>query len=396
MTRSTLGVSWTQPANKGLIRQINEARVLDVLRVNGPTARARIAQITGLSPATVTQITAQLIEHARIREADSVRSTRGRPAQLLELDRSHVRVIGIDISREHLVAVAIDLTGEVVLRRRMTRRGTDAHTAVDDVTTLIGRLRKDVSSQELVGVGIAVSGTVDAEQGSVVHSGLLGWDDVPLAPLVAERTGLPVKVERYVDSLASAITLFGGDAAQRILIVNVAPSIGVSIVLGGQIHRQRQGRSGPIAHTRIDLAHDSGAACHCGRRGCIETVASQWGIEQQLRADGRELPPQDWASSDDGAVSDTLATGGIILGRALANIAKALDIERVVVAAPGSMLGTFADHAEEAFDAEFDQPETVAPWTVSTSDDTAAARGAACGVLGAMFYVDVNATQPRD
>lgn len=388
-------LTWAQPANKGLIRQINETRVLDVLRIHGPTARARIAQITGLSPATVTQITAQLIENCRLREADSVRGTRGRPAQLLELDPTHVRVIGVDVSSDRLLAVALDLTGTVALRKRMTRRGAGVTAAVDDIATLIGRVWKEIADRELVGIGIGVSGAVDPEHGAIVHSGLLGWDDVPLADLVSARIGLPVQVARYVDCLASAITLFGDTPAQRLLIANVAPSIGVSIVLGGQIHRQYRGRSGPIAHSRIDLAGESGRLCHCERRGCVETVSSQWGIAQVLDEQGcREAPPA-WSTSDSGVVRDALDQGGTVLGRALATVAKALNVERVVISAPAHMRGVFADRAEQAFAGEFDAPEAIPPWTVAGTDEVASARGAACGVLGALFYVDVNAQRPN-
>lgn len=385
------GRAWARPANKALIREINASRILDVLRTNGATTRSRLADQTGLSAATVTQITANLIASGRVREADSIRALRGRPAHLLELDPTRVRVIGIDVSDHQLSAVALDLTGAIVLRETRSRGGDDTASAVDDIAAVVHDIQAELTDHEVVGLGLAVSGTVDAGQGMIVHSGLLGWDDVPLALLVEDRVELPTRLARYVDCLAWAITLFGDTAAQRLVIVNVAPSIGVSLVLAGQIQRQHLGRSSAIAHARVDLAGDGGRECHCGRHGCVETVASQWGISALLRERSEEVPSSEWAYPQSSVVNETLAHGGTVLGRVIAGIARVLDAERVVVAAPAGMQTLYAQCAQQAFEAEFDSPSTTPAWAVTDADEVAAARGAACRALADVFYVDVNA-----
>ena len=100
--------------SKALIREINEALVLDVVRAHRPVARARIAAETGLSPATVTGITARLLGAGLLTETDVVRSTGGRPARLIDLGTDAVLAAGVRLSDTEAYVVLVNLRGDVV------------------------------------------------------------------------------------------------------------------------------------------------------------------------------------------------------------------------------------------------------------------------------------------
>ena len=97
--------------SKALIREINEALVLDVVRRSGTTSRAEITSVTGLSPATVTGISSQLVRDGLLVESDVLRGTGGRPARLIELGRDAIVAAGVRLSPD-AVEVARGLIGD--------------------------------------------------------------------------------------------------------------------------------------------------------------------------------------------------------------------------------------------------------------------------------------------
>src|SRR3954447_14286948 len=97
----------------GLTRDLNRAAILRLIGLSGPIARTSIASRLGLSPATVTSITRELIESGIVRTADRAPSRGGRPALLLEIDSRSAHAFGVKIAPDHLVGVVVDLDGDV-------------------------------------------------------------------------------------------------------------------------------------------------------------------------------------------------------------------------------------------------------------------------------------------
>src|SRR4029078_818045 len=95
----------------GLPRDLNRAAILRLIGLSGPIARTSIAKRLGLSPATVTSITRELIESGIVRTADPAASRRGRPALLLEIVSRSAHAFGVKIAPDHLVGVVVDRDG---------------------------------------------------------------------------------------------------------------------------------------------------------------------------------------------------------------------------------------------------------------------------------------------
>jgi len=125
-----------------------------------------------------------------------------------------------------------------------------------------------------VGVGVAAGGWVDRADGVIVEHAPLGWRDVEVRQLLADATGLPVRVDNHARALARAEQLFG-DARARTSVVHlfVGNMIDAAFATGGRIHHGPQSAAGSVAH--LPLAGRT-ERCVCGWRGCLQAVAGSY------------------------------------------------------------------------------------------------------------------------
>ncbi|MRG60245.1 ROK family protein [Agromyces sp. CFH 90414] len=372
--------------SKALIREINEALVLDVVRARGPVARAFIAAQTGLSPATVTGITGRLLHAGVLVETDVVRGTGGRPARLLALGREAVFAVGVRLTAREAYVALTDLAGEIVADHREQLASTALADAVDAVVTSVDAVTRRQASGEVVGIGIAVSGVVDQAGGRVRHSGTLGWENVPLRAELARALDAPVVLDSHVNAFASAGLLYDGRLEGRDLIVfSVGQSLGASVVVQGRIHRGFDASAGGFAHWRG--VGDADRPCHCGAQGCLETWGSRWGIERELARRGIEAG----LDADPGEVEPVLDEAARQLGVAMANASKMFGPEGVIVAfAPELDLERLSRGVEAAFQAEFAHGNTAAPsLDLVIGAEAEVAKGAAYEVLAPFFTAEV-------
>ncbi|MCT9819340.1 ROK family protein [Microbacterium sp. W1N] len=372
--------------SKALIREINEALVLDVVRARQPVARAVIAATTGLSPATVTGITGKLLSTGLLAEADVVRGTGGRPARPLRLGRDAVFAAGVRLAASEAIVVLVDLTGEVVDTHREPVPSTHPDEAAAAIVRGVEHVAAARADAALIGVGVAVSGMVDQAGGVVRHSGAQQWEDVPLRALLADRLGVPVIIDSYVNALASGELLFAPRHEGRSLLAfTVGTSLGASVVVEGRIHRGFDGTAGGFAHWRADGAAEADRPCHCGATGCLETWASGWGLAREYERRGVTA---DTASDEIRVqVHDEAARR---LGAAMANACKMFGPERVLVAVGSEVDGdALLPRAAAVFAEQFVHEHAPAPaLDVTAADRLAFARGAAYEVLAHMFSAD--------
>jgi predicted NBD/HSP70 family sugar kinase len=366
--------------SKALIREINEALVLDIVRTQAPVSRAKITVQTGLSAASVTGITGKLIQSGLLLETEIAPSTGGRPARLLELGRDGVFAAGVRLSATEAHAVVVDLRGDVVA----THSEPLASTGPDEAATAVARAVHTASGNlesRLIGTGVAVSGVVDQASGLVRHSGAMGWAGIKFQVLLEEISGQSVIVDSYVNAYARGLLFDDDFKGREMLIFSVGASLGAAVVIEGRIQRGFNGAAGGFAHSRAITGPGPARRCHCGAEDCFETRGSLWGMRRELERSGqdRDIDPD----VDSGLIADA----ALHLGIGMANIAKVLGPEQVVVGfAPEARLGTFAEQAKGAFTSQYVHANTPPPlFDAATADPVALARGAACSVLAGLF-----------
>lgn len=366
--------------SKALIREINEALVLDVVRTQSPVSRAAITVQTGLSAASVTGITGKLIQSGLLVETEIAPSTGGRPARLLELGREGVFAAGVRLSATEAHAVVVDLRGDVVATHSEPLASTEPAEAAAAAARAV-RVAAGGREPKLIGVGAAVSGVVDQASGLVRHSGAMSWADIAFQKLLEEAADHPVIIDSYVNAYTRGLLFDDVFAGREMLIFSVGTSLGAAVVVEGRIQRGFNGSAGGFAHSRAITGPEPARHCHCGAEDCFETRGSLWGMQRELerRGQDRQLDPD--------VDSALIADAALHLGIGMANMAKVLGPGQVVAGfAPEAALGTFAEQTKDAFVRQYDHANTPPPiFDTAIADPVALARGAACSVLAGLF-----------
>jgi predicted NBD/HSP70 family sugar kinase len=312
------------PTQRQVLRTIAEA---------GPLSRTELADLLSLSKAAMTTLARDLIRDGVLRETETVYGA-GRPSIRLGIDPTCAYFIGVSLIDDPAAMVLTDLNGQI-LAHAPVRRSRDPLAIAQDVARGIGILVGDDATRRtrLAGIGVTLSGFVDQAQGTCVASTLLGWQDVPVAAIFEAATGLPTYVENDAKAVAVGEKLYGQARDVRSFsLVSLGAGIGSAHFIDGKLYRGHRGGAGEIAHCTIE---PDGQPCRCGKRGCLDTVASVNAIlgaatEAGLvctRVDDIELQ----AASGDARAIRVLHRAGSALGLAIAHIIQINDPELILI-----------------------------------------------------------------
>lgn len=252
---------------------LNQSRVLDAIRRTDRISRVEVAEQTGLTPQTVSNIVRRLLEEELVLEAGRGSSRGGKPATLLRLNATAYYAVGMHIDPANTTLVVTDLRGRVIARVR--RRTPSAQGPTRMIGSLVGAVRQIVARSQvppdrILGIGVATPGPIDAGGGFVVDPpNLPGWRTVPLREELEEGTGLPVIIDNDATAATVGERWAGGEQrAADMAFVYIGTGIGGGLVLGGQIYRGTSWNAGELGHISVD---PYGVPCPCGSRGCLET-----------------------------------------------------------------------------------------------------------------------------
>lgn len=267
-------------SNISNIKAHNLQAILRTLLHQGATSRVRIAQLTGLSTTTITNLVAELLEQGIVIEEEREPHQGGgvgRPRIPLRLVPSARYAVGVHIGVGNTRVAVADLFGQLQNYLVMSHELQDpAEEVLDRVTDLIEQAIAEtgVSRERLVGVGVGASGLVDPQTGVNVLAPNLNWRNLPIRDILSQRLGVPVYVDNNVRAMALAEAMFG--AAQDVdtlAFVYARIGVGAGFVVGGNIYRGSRAGAGEIGHTTI--IPTGGVPCRCGNTGCLETLVSE-------------------------------------------------------------------------------------------------------------------------
>ena len=319
----------------------NEHLVVRTVYDLGPISRADVARQTGLTRTTVSDVVTGLIDDGVVREIGRGQSTGGKAPILLEIDQDARLVVGLDLGEERFAGSLVNLRGEIRRTVELPVAGRDGDDAVRLVFDLLDELLDGVSAP-LLGVGIGTPGLVDSRTGTIRRAVNLDWRDLPLGAIVADRYDVPVNVAN--DSQAAALaeyTYAGEGRVPNLIAIRVGRGVGAGLILRGALFQGDGSGAGEIGHTVV--VGKDGALCRCGRTGCLETVAGMRGIENRA-TEATGTPTDLPAVRDAAARGETWATtivddAGAALGRGIAALIGALDVQRIVLLGPVTELG---------------------------------------------------------
>lgn len=256
-----------QKLNADTMKRENRSRVLRLIR-SAPLTRADLSRLTGLTTATITLITAELLQEGVIREGIKQKPRGGRPGVVLTVNPAHGFFGGVHISRTGYTVGVCDFVGNPIAQRSRAVDPDDANRSLKDMCDTLAAL---IGDERFTGIGIAAPGPLDR------HTGKLGdvanfpdWQHRSVVDGFAARFGCPVVLDNYSNALALAEYAVGTVQKKRYLELIVDAGFGSSVVhIDGDAVRLIDCELG---HTTVDIF---GARCDCGNYGCAELYVNE-------------------------------------------------------------------------------------------------------------------------
>ncbi len=315
--------------NSAVMRQSNRKLILNLIRTE-QLSRADIAESTGLTRASVTQIVDELIADGLVKEQSVIESTAlGRKRTALTLEEKAGYAFGISLHRRHAYVGVAQLCGKTLYEERIEIEGRDHTEVIDCLCERIKAIRDKLKlpQSKIIGVGISAPGPVDYRRGAILNPpNFGGWKNVPICEMVSERTGYSVLLEKDSNARALEERFFGAasDCAD-FMLVQIGAGVGSGVVSCDRLYRGKSGRSTEIGHISVRA---DGAVCDCGNVGCLEVCLNIGDLLGATRFTSWKELMNDADAADAAEILD-IAAG--YLSTAFVSAFNLFDIDKIIV-----------------------------------------------------------------
>lgn len=310
--------------------------------------------------------------------------------------------VGVDIGGTTIKMAFIDTYGEIITKWEIaTNTQNEGRQITTDISKSIFMKLDELNEpkEKLAGIGVGAPGFINMETGFIYKAVNIGWNDFPLKDRLEVDTGLPVVVDNDANLAALGEMWRGaGDGAKNLLAVTLGTGVGGGLIANGNIVHGVNGMAGEIGH--LTSVAKGGAPCNCGKTGCLETIASATGIARIatekacesndselaiiLSRDGKLTAKDvfDAASKEDALALEVVDEISFHLGLAIANLANAVNPEKIVIGGGVSKAGDLLiDHINKHF-------QTYAlPRVAQGAKIAVATLGNDAGVIGAVWLI---------
>lgn len=262
-------------------QQALQSKVIDVIYTQGPISRIDIANFTGITPATTSAITASLIESGLVTEAgeEIQQQTSGRRKILLQIVANQQFFIGSELSEKYFSFCLTDNLGTVVKSNIVSFQPPHAFTdhSSNDYLQLLKQFYHECLPYQPTAIGIALPGHFDPKQNKILTNNAI-WNQFDLLQ-IAQSFDIPVFSENNVQSMAKAQRILKtSQTDSNFLYLHISRGMFCSYMYQGEIYGSQNQRIGEIGHTTVN---PDGELCECGKRGCLQTYASEaWIIKK--------------------------------------------------------------------------------------------------------------------
>ncbi|WP_027108553.1 ROK family transcriptional regulator [Lacticigenium naphthae] len=274
-----------------MMKLANKRLILNSIRLNGPISRAKIAKQTKITPPTVSKIVKELIEEELVKESHLGESEGGRKPTLLLLKEDGYFVVSVDASSTHLRVMISNLVGEILIKKEISQSSSlSKEKFLKELVKKIREIIKTsaVDSEKILGIGVAMHGVVDIEQGTCLFSSDSGLKNIPIKESLEKELNLPVMVENNSRAMALGEFWFGKNKkGDSFSVINIGRGVGSGIITDGTLSRGAHDTAGEIGHTTISM---HGRQCGCGNKGCLETYITGEGIVKTAREEIENIP----------------------------------------------------------------------------------------------------------
>ena len=379
------------------LKRLNRSAILEMVRRAPGLTRTDIATQAQLTKATVGTGVQFLLNQGWLKEGDLQKSSGGRPGRALYFNDERHYLLGAEIGVHQLRLVACAPSGKVLEALHEPFIPTTPESTAALLAQLLRQLMRSpaVAHRENLGISVALPGTIATGDAVLRRAPNLGWKNVRfldlLRPYLPELKGVLLMDNEAKSAAFGELYFRTGKIPESLLYISAGTGIGSGMVEGSHspiLTRGVQGLAGEIGHT---ILQPGGPYCHCGNRGCAETLVSGWSIRATLGIDEKaDLIPTIESRLQEPEVIRTLCRAGEAMGMLVLNLHHTLNPAEIVLGGSLTQLGnTFLEPALTYFDANqhrlLGETQRV-PLRIVDDSTFVVARGAASQVLARAIH----------
>lgn len=338
-----------------------EKELIDLIRAHSGLTKSDLVAYTEHSRTKISGCVENLLIKKFIIENDETEYSGGRRSRAYSINGRLGFLAGIDIGATSIDIAVADLSRKVLVRKAepaLVREGPIK--ILGRVSTVLESMIREIgfSPDDVLGIGIGVPGPVDFQRGMVISPPIMpGWDKYPIIQTVSQwfpRANIVVDNDVNVMALGERYAGNGAEA-ENLIFVKIGTGIGAGIICKGEIYRGASGCAGDIGHISVSK---SGPMCHCGNKGCLESLASGPAMAERALiaaeagkspvllnryvANGNKLSAEDigvGAREGDQLSIEIIRESGEMVGDVLAGLVNFFNPEMIVIGGGVSNLG---------------------------------------------------------
>lgn len=272
------------------LKEINKKNILRLVLEIGPISRIDISRQLKISRPTTSAYISELIKEDLIEEIGKGDSnpSGGKKAVLLQFNSRAGYILGAMIGVNNIRITLTDLRSNIIeIIKIPTEEWLGPDAVIDKLVKNLKKIIRisGVNKEEIIGIGIGATGLVDSGKGLVIFSPNLDrWNDIKLKEIVEEKIGLPTFIENECRVQAIAEKKYGlAKNIKNFVCVETGAGIGTGVFIDNKLVTGDKGMAGEVGHIITNLAGDR--MCHCGNKGCLETLCSISSLIDDIMAD---------------------------------------------------------------------------------------------------------------
>lgn len=257
-------------------------KILDKIYSKGPISRIDISKETGITPATVSEITGEMINQNLIHEIGEVileQGKSGRKKILLGISPNHSFYVGTELSQKYISFCLTDNTGNIIKEKIIQLNSYDSTSTLTEefYSNELQDFIESCKDYNPRGIGVAIPGHFDYKNKSIISNNPF-WKNFNIKILL-DKINLPIFFENNVKCMTLSERLFSVDSNDdNFIFFHVGRGMFCSYMYNGKLYAEDNYLVGEIGHI---IVHPDGELCECGKRGCLQTYGSEaWIIKK--------------------------------------------------------------------------------------------------------------------
>lgn len=265
-----------QKKDQHFIKRENTNLILNLIQKEELISRSELAKLARMSPTTVSRIVSTLIEMDLVQETNEYTSGVGRRATKLTLNANAALTLGVAVDEHEINIIVINLHHKVLFTKTSKKRlSKNPNELAKFIKNEIDFFIEDneIQSELITGVGIAIPGIIDHQEGIVYKSAQLAWEGVQFKEILEQEINFPIYIDNELN-LRSYAEMMSSDnhSIDSMIVIGFGSGVGSALIEGELISRGVINGAGEIGHTVVT---PNGILCTCGNIGCLQTYVAE-------------------------------------------------------------------------------------------------------------------------